>query len=163
MLGLRIKAKTNYEWSEFLNNAKPARSNNPNSYRQQFPWHIKSKIRTPVGTPRETASAFFQLKLGHGYIKSYLKRLGHVSDDRCRCGRRETTHHLLLTCPELSQARQIMKEKLNSELSIPLLLHSTLGIEATLQFLQTTRICTRQWHLQRREEDSEDEEEGEGE
>ena len=33
--------------------------------------------------------------------------------------------------------------------TLPLLLHTTSGIEATLAFLRETGIATRKWHLER--------------
>jgi hypothetical protein len=48
-------------------------------------------------------------------------------------------------------------------LSLPVLLHTGIGIEKTIAFLKSTGIATRKWHLQRREEDEEEEEEEEEE
>lgn len=36
-------------------------------------------------------------------------------------------------------------------LSLPILLHTSIGIEKTIAFLKSTEIATRKWHLQRRE------------
>lgn len=72
-------------------------------------------------TPREIASAFYQLKIGHGYIKSYLDKLGHASNDKCRCGAKETAEHLLLSCPETGTARKYVGDSLR--LKTPLSLY----------------------------------------
>ena len=119
------------------------------SYRKQFTWVIRSKPRVPSGTLREIASAFYQLKLGYGYIKAYLHRLNHASNARCRCGRIETTEHLLLTGPEVGDARKALKDKLKRNLALQALLYITDGVEATLNFLKPTKIATRKWHLLR--------------
>jgi hypothetical protein len=48
------------------------------------------------------------LKLGHGYLKTYLKRrIGKADSNRCRCGISETAEHLLLSCPEYSDVQLI--------------------------------------------------------
>ena len=46
------------------------------SYKNTFPWKIQTKLSIPRGNPREVSSAFYQLKLGHGYFQSYLQRMG---------------------------------------------------------------------------------------
>ncbi|KAF1947687.1 hypothetical protein EJ02DRAFT_2058 [Clathrospora elynae] len=35
-------------------------------------WKIRKKLIIPMGTRRETASAFHQLRIGHSYNKAYL-------------------------------------------------------------------------------------------
>ena len=99
MVGVKIKQQNNLEWRQILKKNKArSRHHTPYySYRKHFAWTIRSKLRVPPGTSREVTSAFYQLKLGHGYIKAYLHRFNHSSNARCRCGRIETTEHLLLT------------------------------------------------------------------
>ncbi|CAG8978349.1 hypothetical protein HYALB_00012484 [Hymenoscyphus albidus] len=173
MLGVKIRQIQNKEWHQKLT-THPAHhtepSTNQHSYRREFPWKILSKPRVPQGTKREIASAFYQLKLGHGYFKSYLHNLGHTNNNRCRCGRQETPTHLLLSCPETGDARKVLKRNLLKhyirEFTMKSLLHTTKGVEATLDFLRTTKIATRIWHTQRvaeEEKEEEDEEEDEEE
>jgi hypothetical protein len=119
------------------------------NYSKNYSWKIRPRISLPRGTKREIASAFYQLKLGHGYIKNYLHRLKHASNNRCKCGKTETAEHLLLSCPELSIARSKLKDIIRSKLSLPLLLQTTQGIINTLLFIKETGICTRRWHLNR--------------
>ena len=138
----------------------PHPSQNPSSYRKLFPWKIQSKIQLPTGTKRELASSFYQLKLGHGYIKSYLYRLGHSNNKFCQCSKKETAEHLLLSCKELKTARDKLKKDLEgNRLSLQLLLHTKPGIEKTLDFLKETRIATQKWHLERRLDEEREEEE----
>jgi hypothetical protein len=47
------------------------------------------------------------LKLSHGYLRTYLKRIAKTDSDRCRCGTLETAEHLLLSYPEYSDARPV--------------------------------------------------------
>lgn len=142
MLGMKIKQLQSQEWIAKLESSNNATrtSTNHYSYRKLFKWSLSSKLRTPAGTPREIASAFYQLKIGHGYNKAYLYKLGHTNNDKCRCGSRETVAHLLLSCPEVNIPRKIMRDALNTSLSLPILLHTTKGIELTIQFLQTTKM-----------------------
>ena len=39
-------------------------------------------------------------------------------------------------------------------LSLKLLMHTKIGIRKTLSFLKETRLCTRKWHLERRQEEA---------
>ena len=90
-----------------------------------------------------------------------MYRLGRINSDHCRCGKKERAEHLLLSCrePGLKEARAKAQEKLRTRLSLQTMLHTTSGIEATLGFLKETGIATRKWHLGRRLEEEEEEEE----
>lgn len=107
------------------------------------------------------ASSFYQLKLGHGYIKAYLHKIGRAGNNRCRCGKKETAEHLLLSCRDtkLVTVRTKLKDKMQElRPSLRLLMHTKIGIEKTLDFLKDTRICTRKWHLERRQEEQAEQE-----
>ncbi|KAH9207136.1 hypothetical protein DL95DRAFT_396311, partial [Leptodontidium sp. 2 PMI_412] len=81
------------------------------------------------------------LKIGHGYIKSYLHKLGYTSNDRCRYGAKETAKHLLLSCLETGLARKYVRDtlQLKTPLSQRILMYITKGIAATVEFLKTTK------------------------
>jgi hypothetical protein len=87
MLGLKIKQIKTAEWNQKLSkdSLQQRPTTNTHSYRKLFRWELKSKLRAPQGTPRQTASALYQLKLGHGYFKAYLHKLHHAENDRCKC------------------------------------------------------------------------------
>ena len=79
-------------------------------------------------------------------MKSYLARLGYAENNYCRCGKRETTEHLLLSYKqtEVAQARAKLRDEMKgARLSLRLLMHTKIGIEKTLGFLKVTRLCTR--------------------
>jgi hypothetical protein len=153
VLGSKIKQASTKEWLSLLHKDDQLPNQNPASYRRTFPWKLQPKIQLPPGTKREQASALFQLKLGHGYMKSYLYKLGHSESDLYCCKKKETIEHLLLSCKELGAARKELQDELQgTRLSLILLLHTKTGIEKTLGFLKKTRIVTRKWHLARREE-----------
>jgi ribonuclease HI len=157
VLGQRIRENKALEWASLIRQDK-------SKYSKDFnPTKGLTRIRIPNTTKRELASAFYQLKLGHGYIKSYLYRFNISTNDRCRCGKRETPEHLLLDCPIYREPRNKLRSELGYKPSLPILLNTSLGIEKTLEFLKTTRIATRRWHLEREEEGAGDgEEEGAG-
>lgn len=103
-------------------------------------------------------SALYQSKLGHGYLKSYLYRIGRTSNDRCRCGQRETAEHLLLGCREYTRERQYLQQGLKDQrLTLTLILHTKEGIAHALEYIKKTGIATRKWHLTRNEDGDEEE------
>lgn len=78
VLGLQIKEKRQFEWGQYLNSTKKT-----TNYRKHFTWNPSPRMALSMDTKRELASSFYQLKLGHGYIKSYLYRFHHLETDKC--------------------------------------------------------------------------------
>ena len=162
-LGLLVKQRQSQDWLKLI-------SLKECPYKKVYGWRISSRLKVPRGTKRELASSFYQLKLGHGYFKAYLKRIGRTNNDSCLCGKKETPEHLLLDCIEFKGARQRLKSQMPAKLQLPLLLNTIIGIRATLEFLKETRIATYRWRLERdqielglQEDRREGEEEEEGE
>jgi ribonuclease HI len=159
MLGLRIKALDNKEWKAFYLGLK-----DKSTYAKIYDFRAQRKIPIPLGTRRVYASALFQLKLGHGYFKSYLRRFRYAKNSLCQCGHIETPEHLLLSCNRYTEERNQLQKTLKTpkkRLSLRLLLHTKPGIEATLAFIRETKIATRQWRLERAQGEEEEEEEEE--
>ena len=53
-----------------------------------------------------------QLKLGHGYFRSYLVRFLDYSSNRCfTCGIKESSKHLILHCKNTKYVRNKLKKK----------------------------------------------------
>jgi hypothetical protein len=89
-----------------------------------------------------------QLKLGHGYFKSYLKRLPEFDSDKCDCNQycKQSPAHLLLSCSKYAAYYSKFREKLNTNnLSLNLLLATEDGIQAVFDFLKETEIARRNW------------------
>jgi ribonuclease HI len=160
MTGIKIKGLATIDWQKILSKSTPqAVQNNRNSYAATYSWKIGRKLKIPLGTKREIASAFYQLKIGHGYNKGFLYRIGKADSPLCSCGVRQTPEHLLLSCKWFSEERQILKQDLpRLRLSLPILLHTKQGIAATLSFIKRTKISTRRWYLGQEQEQEEQEE-----
>jgi hypothetical protein len=92
------------------------------------------------------------LKLGYGYLKSYLKRIDKTSTDLCWCGTKETTDHLLLSCLNYSTFRPVC---LKESKPLSQILDKKERRLEVLQFIRQTRIATRRWHLERGDEEGE--------
>jgi hypothetical protein len=98
--------------------------------------------------PKRLQSAFFQLKLGKGYFKSFSRVIGgEDKDGRCfrECRALQTPRHLLLDCNLYREERREMQKKLGSSLSLKKLFCTQKGREALFLFLSRTGIATRKW------------------
>ncbi|KAF7890727.1 hypothetical protein EAF00_009041 [Botryotinia globosa] len=155
LLGMIIKEYNNDQWLDTLNQYDLRTNQSNTTYSKLFPWKIGTKIKLPEGTKRNTASAFFQLKIGHGYIKSYLHRF-KLSNNKCICNNIETAAHLLIGCSIYRKERkEIFKDLPVSKINLQFLLHTKIGIELATKFINTTKIATRTWHLARAETQNE--------
>ena len=154
MTGIKIKQVATSEWQDTLKAyTSLAIQKNPNTYAAKYSWKIRKKLVIPTGTKRETASTFFQLKTGHGYNKAFLHRIGKSDSPLCSCGAKQTPEHLLLSCKWIREDRKILSKDLDTKhMTLPLLLHTSKGIKATLAFINRTKIGTRKWHLGQTEE-----------
>ena len=101
-----------------------------------------------------------QLKMGHGYFKSYLVRLPDYSTDRCFvCGTRENPEHLILHCKATRAVREELKQEFDiKEFSLKNFFSTNTGQEFLFKFLEKTQISTRNWLLQQASSETEDEE-----
>lgn len=120
---------------------------NNQTYAATYLLKLSKTIQTPRETKREITSAFYSLKLGHGYFNSYLTRFQKRDSSLCSCGSPQTPKHLLLSCRLYRNERKTLQHELRHTITLPLLLHTKAGVEATIAFIQSTRIGTRQWHL----------------
>lgn len=129
---------------------------NPSSYLARMPWTSPLKFRARGLQGRHLTSAFYTLLIGHGYLKDYLFRLNLTANPRCRCGRKETAEHLVLSCPEYRLSRPTALQRAQSLVEV----FTKQDLKEDLfAFLKATGIATRKWHLQRNEEEVEEEEE----
>ena len=91
--------------------------------------------------------AFFQLKLGKGYFKSFLKTIGKDKEGRCfrECRAIQTPKYLLLDYDLYRRERKETQRQLGSSLSLKKLFCIKKGRKALLLFLNRTEIATRKW------------------
>ena len=128
------------------------------SYSNTYPQKVSNKLLIPSGIKRELASSIYQLKLGHGYLKSYLLySLNIIANNKC-CDLQETSKHLLLVCKDYRAQRKALLESIRTKievgvLTLPLILYTNIGLTSLVVFLKETRLCTRNWYLKRLEEE----------
>lgn len=64
-----------------------------------------------IGLTRLESIALIRLRTETIRLRSYLYKIGQITDDYCACDRgRQTVYHVLLECPLLASARTIMLE-----------------------------------------------------
>ena len=91
-LGIRINQLKKLKINSILGSIKKPRY--LDSYSNTYLWRVSNKILVPSGIKRELASSIYQLKLGHGYLKSYLYRLNIIANNKCTCSLEKTPKHL---------------------------------------------------------------------
>jgi hypothetical protein len=93
-----LKVRTNQAWELEFTKAKTGSRQRVGNYFQRYKWQPNYVIQ--ANCERTISSVYYMLKLGYGYLKTYLERIGKTDSNRCRCGTLETAEHLLLFCRE---------------------------------------------------------------
>ena len=85
-----------------------------------------------------------QIKLGHGFFKSYLIRLSNYDSQNCNelYNEKQTSKYLLLFCHYIDERQNLIKN-----MQIPILLRTLFntveGTKNTIKFLKDNKICMR--------------------
>jgi ribonuclease HI len=137
----KIKEATLEEWENSWNN-----STKKGRHYSQFKCKPKWKIAIKP-QKKKIWSSYIQLKLGHGYFRSYLSRLSEYDSELCQiCNTKENPEHLILHCQKYNQIRkQLKKEKELNQLSLKILFSSKKGQEFLFDYIKQTSIATREW------------------
>lgn len=159
MIRTLIKSEGVRAWKKLLiKTAKEKKSSPHSNYFKNFPWQIRKSLRIPIDTPKSVSSAFYQLKLGHGYFAQYLHRFNLRDDDSCWCGQSQTPRHLVLDCFFYRKHRKKAFQNLQTS---PLIFRNLFTrpdhILGTLNLLTQTQISTREWLLYGVEAEEEEE------
>jgi hypothetical protein len=141
----KVKESLLNSWYNYYNSTSVNKGSIYQNLQTQPAW---KSLNLQLKTARIIWSSYMQLKLGHGYFKSYLKRLPDYDSDRCDCDNRsiQSPAHLLLSCSKYAAEYSKIKEKLQvSDLSLKLLLTTRDGILALFDFLKDSEIARRNW------------------
>jgi hypothetical protein len=143
-LSRKVKEQILSHWSNLWSKSTHSR------HYQQFQTQPRLKA-SPLRLPKQTWSTIVQLKLAHGYFRSYLVRLPDYDDDSCPyCHRyvKQTPHHLLFQCPSQSEIRQKTISQLDKgDQNLYNLFLTKQGQEQLIQFLKDSKVATRKWIL----------------
>ena len=109
------------------------------------------RMRALPGSDQTTASTIHQLRLGHGYFRSFLIRFPSYDSTQCQCSERvQNDKHLLLGCRLYQDERR--HAGITRETTLHSLLFTPREVTALQDFIQRTGVATRQWLLQRTDE-----------
>lgn len=150
MLGMQINEKRTKMWFRVLRkHARTSGKKHRDTYKKNFGWTLRKQLAIPPGTPKAVSSAYYQLRIGHGYFNAYRKRFKLSDTGLCSCGVEQTPEHLLLSCTWYSEQRKTLKATLKKRRRLKLrdLFSSSVARLATLKFIKSTRISTRRWLL----------------
>lgn len=139
----KLKAKALEEWQEIWGKAKIS------DHYKQFKMQPKWKP-SPLKLSKQLWSTIIQLKLGHGYFRSYLVRLPAYNSgtcNLCQTNQEQTPYHLLLHCSAYRDIRYRAFSRMDRKDYNLFYLFSKEGQESLIKFLKETKIATRRWHL----------------
>jgi len=149
----RIKESVLLEWQQEYTNI------NKGKFYSQFECSPRWKTYKKT-VKKKIWSAFMQLKLGHGYFKSYLVRLPEYTTDKYFvCDIKKNPEHLILYYKATRKIRDELKQEFDiKEFSLKNLFNTEREQDFLIKFLEKTQISIRNWLLHQTSLEIEDEE-----
>ena len=143
-LNRKLREKVLSDWSNIWQ-----KSGQGKDYKQ---FNMQPRLKaSQIRLRKLTWSTMVQLKLAHGYFRSYLTRTPAYDSNicpNCDSNQKETPYHLLFHCQSQSEIRKKTIQKLdrhNQTLCSLFLTKS--GQNQLIQFLTESKIATRKWLL----------------
>ena len=139
----RVKEKIRETWILAWSTAKKGQY-----YTQYQTNPMSTRYKELYHTDRLTFTTWMQLKLGHGYFKSYLYRLPQYTSRECHqhCQATQSPEHLMLHCRRYYIERQQLYHDTTlkpQNISLRALFQTRKGVKGLLIFLKATRLATR--------------------
>jgi ribonuclease HI len=145
----RLKEKALLEWELDWYKAKEKKGKE-SLYKRYNNITFKWKAN-PLKVTKLLWSSIQQLKMGHGYFLSYLKRFNQQYEDdicnKCQLQQKQTPYHLILGCPKYNDIRKITIGELEPSKRNLYFLYSKPGIPVVIEYLKKSKIVTRKWIL----------------
>ncbi|KAF2836119.1 hypothetical protein M501DRAFT_940379, partial [Patellaria atrata CBS 101060] len=96
---------------------------------------------------KKIQAAYFQLKTGIGYFKTYSKVIGKDEEAKCfrNCQSLQIPIHLILHCTHYSKERNEMRMQIRSKVTMAKLFCTKLGKQVLFKYIARTRISTARW------------------
>jgi RNase H len=140
----KVKKTALVDWNKMWQDSK-TKGKHYKQFECKSKWNLKAKT-----IKKQIWATHIQLKLEHGYFKSYLCRLPNYDSEICQfCNTRENPEHMLLHCRRYSQIRsKIKQEKQLNQLSLKILFSTKLEQDFLFEYLKETGVATRKWLLQ---------------
>jgi Ribonuclease HI len=139
----KIKEKCLDQWEEKWSKAKKGR--------QYEKYHTKPKWKADkIKLCKKVLSSYMQLKLGHGFFRTYIGKIDRNIDLYCNCGEETVQNptHLVLECKNYRMERKKMFENLdNRHRTMEFLFSTRIGREKLVKFIEETKIASRQWWI----------------
>src|SRR5215472_451122 len=143
-LNRKLKEKVLSDWTNIWQKVSQSKQY------KQFDMQPKMKVNQ-TRLKKLTWSTMIQLKLAHGYFRSYLTRLPAYDNEicpNCDSNQKENPYHLLFICQSQSEARKKTIQKLDRrDQNLYSLFLTKSGQEQLVKFLIETKIATRKWLL----------------
>jgi len=145
-LNTKLREEVLSDWSKIW---KSQKTNQGKDYKQ-FDMQPSLKVNQRK-LKKLTWSTIVQLKLAHGYFRSYLIRLPDYNDEtcpNCQSNQKETPYHIIFQCQNQSEARKNTVGKLpRRDQNLRSLFLTKRGQDHLIQYLAETKIATRKWLL----------------
>jgi len=143
-LNRRLREKVLSDWSSTWQKS--------NQGRQYKKFDMQPRLKaSQMRLKKLTWSTMVQLKLAHGYFRSYLIRTPTFDSEicpNCDSNQKETPYHLLFHCQSQSEIRKKTIQKLDrKDQNLYNLFMTRKGQEQLVKFLAETKIATRKWLL----------------
>lgn len=140
----KIKEKCLDQWARRWSEAK-------NKGKQYEKYQTKPKWKADKARAfKKVFSSYMQLKLGHGFFRTYLGRIDANIDPYCDCngGAVQNPIHLVLECKKYEVERKEMFQDLeNRHRTMEFLFSTEIGKGKLLKFIEKTKIASRQWWI----------------
>jgi len=145
-LNRKLREEVLSDWSRLW---QSQRTNQGKDYKQ---FDMKPRLKVNQRKlKKQTWSTMVQLKLAHGYFRSYLSRLPEYDSKicpNCDSNQNETPHHVILDCPSQSDIRKRTIRKLDiQDQNLRNLFLTNRGQDQLIKFLEESKIATRKWLL----------------
>ena len=90
-------------------------------------------------------ATIMQLKLKHGYFRSYLNRLPNYDSAKCTgtCNEKQTPEHLVLHCKHYARDIENMKQKIGQPVNFQMLMTRKIGLKNLIKYLTITKLATK--------------------
>src|SRR5215469_6768436 len=145
-LNRKLREKVLSDWSKIWQSQKTSQGRDYKQFDMQPSLRVNQ-----IKLKKLTWSTMVQLKLAHGYFRSYLTRLPDYDSKicpNCDSNQSETPHHLIFDCSSQSTTRKRTIQRLDiQDQNLCSIFLTKRGQDQLIKFLEESKIATRKWLL----------------